>query len=146
MVSDRLPEWGVTRSTSTLAIDVLDAAVFVVGHFLAVLLSSAVWLALGALFAAVLPAISGAVPLPDGVTAEVAATLVWLAIVVVGPPVVVARVLYAPVHARLTDHPIVVLVPPILLLGVAAEAAISRWEEGSIPRLWAVALRFVWKM
>ena len=118
MVADRLPEWGVARSVSALAIDVADAAVFVVGHVLAVLLSSAVWLALGALFAAVLPAVGGTVRLPAVVTADALATLVWLALVVVGPAVVVARVLRAPVHARLTDRPVVVLVPPLVFLGV----------------------------
>lgn len=142
MVSDRLPEWGVTRSTSTLAIDVVEAAVFVVGHFLAVLLSSAVWLALGALFAAVLPAIEGVVPLPDGLTAEAFATVVWLALVVVGPAVVVARVLRAPVHPRLTDHPIVVLTPPILLLG-ATLAVVVETGATRLPLLALVVAGYV---
>ncbi|SFR84978.1 hypothetical protein SAMN05216559_0011 [Halomicrobium zhouii] len=110
MVADRLPEWGVTRSFTALAVDVADAVVFVVGHFLAVLLSSAVWLALGAVFAAV-------APVPGGVGPETLATVVWLAIVVTGPAVVVARVLRAPIRMRLTDRPVVVLVPPVLLLG-----------------------------
>lgn len=142
MVSDRLPEWGVTRSTSTLAIDVVEAAVFVVGHFLAVLLSSAVWLALGALFAAVLPAVDGAVPLPDGVTAEALATIVWLALVVVGPAVVVARVLRTPVHTRLTDRPTVLLVPPVLLLG-AILAIVAETGATGLPLLALVVAVFV---
>jgi hypothetical protein len=115
MVSDRLPEWGVTRSVSALAIDVADAVVFAFGHVLAVLLSSAVWLALGALFAAV-------APIPGGVAPEALATVVWLALVVVGPAVVVARVLRAPIRSRLTDRPVVVLVPPLGLLGATAGA------------------------
>jgi len=114
----------VTRSFTALGVDVADAVVFVVGHFLAVLLSSAVWLALGALFAAV-------APIPGGVGPEVLATVVWLAIIVTGPAVVVARVLRAPIRTRLTDRPSVVLVPPLLLLGVVLAVVV---ETAATPR------------
>jgi|GEM_PF-3255027 len=118
MVSDRLPEWGVTRSFTALGVDVADATVFVVGHFLAVLLSSAVWLALGALFGVV-------APVPGGVGPAPLATVVWLAIIVTGPAVVVARVLRAPIRTRLTDRPTVVLVPPLVLLGAVLAVVVE---------------------
>lgn len=136
MVSDRLPEWGVTRSFATLAIDVAEAAVFVVGHFLAVLLSSAVWLGLGALFEAVLPT-----PVA-GVSAAALATVIWLALIVVGPAVVVARAFRSPIGARLTDQPIVVLLPPILLLG-ALVALLSKTGAGALAVLAVVIATFV---